>query len=70
MEFDRQLDQPINQFGIGQSGRFPYFGIHTDRGKTRNRVQFITKILPLRFSRKKSQRAMPVPSIARNARTA
>ena len=36
--FERQVDQPAEQFGVLDAGRAPQFGIHADGGKARDRV--------------------------------
>src|SRR5271156_4049688 len=41
MQLNRQLDQPINQLRIRQSGGFPQLRIHADGGEARNGVQFV-----------------------------
>ena len=39
--FDGQFDQAIQQLWIGQTTRFPEFGVHTDLGKAGHRIHLV-----------------------------
>ena len=57
-------------FGYGSPEASQSFGYMLIEVKPGMVLSSLMKILLVRRSRKKSQRAMPVPSMARNARTA
>ena len=72
MQFKSQFDQAIDQLRIRQPGVLPQLGGYILMAVKPGMVlSSFTKIYPVRFSRGRNRSgAMPVPSIARKARTA
>ena len=71
MEFDGEFDQAIDELGVRQSGRLPQLGVHADGSEAGNRVQFVDENFASSSAPGRNRNApFPVPSIARNARTA